>query len=70
MTIKLYDNHVNFLGGKLILNKNLCYKFKIYLLYYLFSMSSLTVYLQKKLNDEQYAAATYTSDHALILAGA
>lgn len=33
-------------------------------------MSSLTVYLQKKLNDEQYAAATYTSDHALILAGA
>lgn len=33
-------------------------------------MSSFVTYLQSKLNDEQYAAATFTSDHALILAGA
>lgn len=33
-------------------------------------MSTITTYLQKKLNDEQYAAATYTEGHALILAGA
>jgi superfamily I DNA/RNA helicase len=33
-------------------------------------MSTITTYLQKKLNEEQYAAATYTDDHALILAGA
>jgi DNA helicase-2/ATP-dependent DNA helicase PcrA len=33
-------------------------------------MSLISTYLQKKLNDEQYAAATYTNDHALILAGA
>lgn len=33
-------------------------------------MKTLSVYLQNKLNDEQFAAATFTDDHALILAWA
>lgn len=30
----------------------------------------ITTYLKEQLNDEQFAAATYCDDHALILAGA
>ena len=32
--------------------------------------NSIDTYLQEKLNDQQYAAATYTTGHSLILAGA
>lgn len=34
------------------------------------TLTTLSTYLHSKLNDEQYAAATFTDDHALILAWA